>query len=59
MKEALIVGIAGALGGYAVTRWFGPIEAKAVAMHIPPAAAHIAVVASVTALTYVGIRAVI
>lgn len=59
MKEALIVGMAGALGGYVVTRWFGKIEAQTIAWHVPAPIGHIAVVAGVTAVTYVAIRAVI
>lgn len=59
MKEALIVGLSGAAGGYISTRWFGPIEQKAIAMHIPPTVAHIAVVAGVTALTYMAVRMVL
>lgn len=59
MKEAIIVGVSGGLGGYVATRWFGPIESQAVKMHVPPAVAHIAVVASVTALTFIAIRFVV
>jgi hypothetical protein len=56
LKEALIVAVAAGGGTYISQRWGQKIEAQAVAMHVPPVAAHMAVVGGFAAGVYFVVR---
>jgi hypothetical protein len=52
MKEVLLAGAAAAVGGLIVSKYGAAIEAKAVAMHVPPTVAHMGVVGGSAALVF-------
>ncbi len=58
LKEVLIVGGSAALGEFIVQKFGATIEAKAVAMKVPPTVAHMAIVGGSAALGYVVLKAV-
>jgi hypothetical protein len=58
-KDVAIVAGAAALGEYGARKFAGPIEAKAVAMKVPPTIAHAAVVGTAAALAFFLVKAVL
>lgn len=57
MKEMFLVGLAAGIGGLILGKWGAPIEARVVAMGIPPQVEHFGLVAGAAmAVFYVGRR---
>lgn len=59
LKEALVVGVAGAAGTYVSQKFGASLEAQATKMGIPPMVAHMAVVGGFTAVGFLIARAVL
>ncbi len=58
-KELLVVGIAAAAGEFVVQKYGNAIQAKAVAMKVPPAVAHVAIVGGAAAAGYALVKAIL
>lgn len=59
IKEAAVVGLSAAAGEFVSRKYGASIEAKAVAMKIPPALAHGAVVGAFAVAGYLAIKAIL
>ncbi len=58
-KSVAIVAVAAALGEFGARKYGAQIEAKAVAMKLPPAVAHATVVGSAAALGFLVISSIL
>jgi hypothetical protein len=57
-KDVLIVGVAAGLGEYGARKFGASIEAKAVEMKVPPAAAHALVVGGAAVVGFLVVKAI-